>query len=99
MLGSQKLVLDEQNRALAEKVEEELVTEHAKTFDFIESHHSFNHENALIEKEWEELKKQRKALDEERAQFTDAAIKLGLERASLQVNLIVYLYLERKKGS
>ena len=43
---------------------------------------------ADIEREWDEIKKQKDLLDQERKNFTDAAIKLGLERGALQVKNI-----------
>lgn len=38
----------------------------------------------MLRRDREEVNEQRKVLDEERRNFTDAAIKMGLERAGLQ---------------
>ena len=41
--------------------------------------------NAGVQNEKAQLEAQWRALEEERKKFTDAAIKLGLERANIQV--------------
>ena len=42
-----------------------------------------------MEQEWLEIQKQKEELDKERKNFTDAAIKLGLERNALQVPKLI----------
>lgn len=41
-----------------------------------------------IKEEWEQLKREKEQLDKERKDFTDAAIRMGVERANLLVILV-----------
>lgn len=84
-LVDQELVIDEQKRLLDLALEQSAEEWVLFWCAYLRYSPDEKPEPGLTE-EWKELERQKKLLEDDRKKFTDAAIKMGLERANLQVS-------------